>query len=268
MDGSDHERDVIQIDFRLSAIARVTVLEGVRTRLVGLVLAVLGVGVGLALFAGALAVTEVREIQAALLGSFLRLGAVLVTVLFVLNAQVREFNDKGLDLVFSLPMPRAGYFLGRLLGFSAIALAVAFLFALATLFVSPAFQAILWGVSLFFELLIVIALALLCLFTFSQVPPAFIMVMAVYLLARLIVTLQWVGEGPIMSKSSLFVWLINRFIDGLAFVLPALDRFTRSDWLVYANGNFEDFVFVVIQGSLYLSLLSAAALIDLYRKNF
>ncbi|HAT50875.1 MAG: ABC transporter permease [Nitrospirae bacterium] len=250
------------------AIAKVTLLEGVRTRLPGLVLVLLGVSVTLALFAGSLAVMEVREIQAAVLGLFLRLGGVLVMVLFVLTAQVREFHDKGVDLVLSLPIPRAGYFFGRLLGFSIIALMVAIVFAGTTLFFAPVFQGMLWGVSLFFELLLVTTLSLLCLLTFNQVPAAFSMVMAVYLLARTVAILQWVGEGPIMPKGVITVWLMNRFIDGLAFVLPALDRFTRSDWLVYGDGGWGDLLFVMVQGSIYWALLSAAALIDLYRKNF
>ena len=85
---------------------------------------------------------------------------------------------------------------------------------------------------------------------------------------RTVVILQWVGQGPIMPKGVITVWLMNRFIDGLAFVLPALDRFTRSDWLVYGDGGWEDLLFVVVQGGIYWALLSAAALIDLYRKNF
>lgn len=252
----------------VTAIARVTVLEGIRTRLPGLVVAVLVVALSLAFFAGAMAVTEEREIQAAVLGGFLRFAAVLVMTLFVLTAQVREFNDKGVDLVLSLPIPRAGYFLGRLLGFSLIALAVAWVCALANTVFAPLAQAALWGWSLFFELLIVTALALFSLFTFNQVPSAFSMVMAVYFLARSVIVLQWVGHGPIMPQNVLYVWLMNSFIDALAFLLPALDRFTQSDWLVYGSGNWQDAFFVMMQGCVYLALLSMAALVDLYRKNF
>ncbi|MBF0145069.1 MAG: ABC transporter permease [Magnetococcales bacterium] len=252
----------------VAAIARVTVLEGVRTRLPGLVVAVWAVGMSLAWFAGALAVMETEAVQAAVAGFFLRLGAVLVLTLFVLNAQVREFNDKGVDLVLSLPVPRAGYLFGRIVGYAMIALAVAILFAGGTCFFAPGSQSVLWGVSLFFELMLVIALSLFSLLTFSQVPPAFALVMAVYLLARSVIVLQWIGQGPIMPQGVLHVWLMNRLIDALAFVLPALDRLTRSDWLVYGTGGWDDLIFVVVQGGIYLSLLVAAALIDLYRKNF
>lgn len=253
---------------RVAAIAGMTVLEGVRTRLVWLMVAVLLASVGLALFGGALAVMEVREIEAAILGFSLRLLAVLIMVLFVLNAQVREFNDKGMDLVLSLPIPRWGYFLGRLMGFSGIALMMALIFTVVAAMVAPWSQAVLWGISLFFELLMVIALALLSLFTFTQVPSAFTMVFALYVLARVVSTLQLVGHGPIMPTTTFNLWLMNRTIDGIAALLPDLDRFTRSEWLVYGGGGLEDLVFVVTQGSLYLILLSLAALIDLYRKNF
>ncbi|MEO5354040.1 MAG: hypothetical protein H7835_12630 [Magnetococcus sp. XQGC-1] len=250
------------------AIAAVTVQEGVRTRLVWLVGTVLLVGVMLATFVGTLAVTESQQVQSGILGAYLRLAGVLITCLFVLNAQVREFNDKGLDLVLSLPIPRGGYFLGKLLGFFLIALAIALLFFLVLLFYAPLASVGLWSLSFLLELFIVVTLSLLCLYTFDQVPSAFTMVLAVYLLSRAIASLQLVGQGPIMPQSALYVWFINRFLDGLAFFLPALDRFTQAEWLVYGSGSLADLGFVVGQGLIYLLLLSAAALIDLYRRNF
>ncbi|MBF0110380.1 MAG: ABC transporter permease [Magnetococcales bacterium] len=250
------------------AIAWVTVLEGIRTRMVGLMVVVFLMGMGLAFFAGALAVMETREVEAAVAGFFLRLGAVVTLALFVLSAQVREFHDKGIDLVLSLPIPRAGYLLGRLAGFALIALVVAAVFSSGTLLFAPVWQSVLWGGSLFVELLLVIALAVFSLLTFQQVPPAFALVMAVYFLARSVVVLQWVGQGPIMPQGVWTVWLMNRFIDVLAFFLPALDRMTQSDWLVHGDGGWDDLVFVLFQGGIYLALLVTAALIDLYRKNF
>lgn len=249
-------------------IARVTALEGLKVKLLWLVVGVLLAGVLLASFGGTLAVTEGAEIRIALLAPFLRLSAVLVTALFVLNSQVREFNDKGAELVLSLPIPRAVYYFGRLAGYILSVMPMALLFVAALLFYAPAGPVGLWGFSLLMELVIIIALSLLCLFTFNQVPPAFSMVLAVYLLARSVTSLQLVGHGPIMPQSAPYMVVMNGLVDGIAFVLPALDRFTRTDWLVYGGGDWADAAFVTAQGLVYLALLSGAALVDLYRKNF
>jgi hypothetical protein len=251
----------------IAPLAVVTIQEGIKTRLVPLLLALLLLGVILASFAGSLGVTEVAQIQCTILASYLRFIGVLVLCLFVLNTQIREFNDKGLELVLALPIPRSHYFFGRLAGYGVLAFLVAGLFFTTLLFYAPWHQSALWGVSLFFELLIIIAFSLLSVFSFRQLPPAFITVFAFYLLSRALTSLILVGQGPIMPKFVVVNWLINSLMEGLAFVLPALDRFTQPQWLIYGTGTFSDLAFVVGQGVIYLALLSAAALVDFYRKN-
>jgi hypothetical protein len=57
-------------------------------------------------------------------------------------------------------------------------------------------------------------------------------------------------------------------IDGLAFLLPDLYRFAASEWLIYHTGAWSALGLVFTQTALYLGLLTAAGLFDLYRKNF
>ena len=56
-------------------------------------------------------------------------------------------------------------------------------------------------------------------------------------------------------------------VDALAYVLPDLYRFTPSHWLVYHDGSLAAMVPILIQTAVYLGLLAAASLFDLYRKN-
>ncbi|MBF0453830.1 MAG: ABC transporter permease [Magnetococcales bacterium] len=251
----------------INTIASLTIQEGVKTRLIPLVLGLLFVGVLLSSFAGTLAVTESREIQSALLGSFLRLAGVLVLCLFVLNSQVREYHDKGLELILALPVPRSHYFFGKLAGHASLAFLMVLSFAATLLFYAPADQVFIWSVSLFFELLIVVALSLFCLFTFNQVPAAFTVVFAIYLLSRVMTSLILVGQGPIMPQQVVVNWVMNQMMWALSFLLPGLDRFTQSRWLAYGGAAADDLLFVVGQGTIYLLFLGGAALIDLYRKS-
>lgn len=249
------------------AIALYALLEAVRTRLAWLVVGFLAVGFSLAEFLGEVAITESVEFQGAFLGAVLRIFAVFMVSLFVITSLVREWNDKGLELVLSLPIPRASYFFGKLLGFSLLAGATAAVCAAGLLLYAPPVQVALWAVSLTCELLIVIAFSLLCLFTFTHVTLALSVVMGFYVLARSIDAIELISQTPLAHSSTLSQAVIGRFVDGLAFLLPELHSFTPSEWLVYRDGDWSSLGPIAGQSVVYLALLSGAALFDLYRKN-
>ena len=62
-----------------------------------------------------------RRLQTGFLAASARIGVVFVLCLHVASSMVREFNDKGVDLLLSLDLPRAGYFFGKLLGLRRVA---------------------------------------------------------------------------------------------------------------------------------------------------
>jgi ABC-type transport system involved in multi-copper enzyme maturation permease subunit len=252
----------------MAAIGFFTFLEALRNRLLWLVLGILLIGFGLAEFLGAVAITESRQFQSGFLGALLRASAVFVVSLFVITSTVREFNDKGLELILSLPIPRSSYLVGKLMGFSALALVVALLCGMSLLIYVPPFQVLVWTLSLSMELFIATALSLLCMLTFTHVPLALTTVMAFYLLSRSMTAIQLMGHFPIISSDSVAQNLIVWFLDALAFVLPELDRFTASDWLIYHTGTWTQLLPIFGQTVVYVSLLCGAAMFDLYRKNF
>ena len=248
------------------AIARYTFIEALRNRLLWLVLAMVAGAFALAAFIGAVAITETREFQSGFVSTLLRAGAVFTLALFVITSMVREFADKGFELVLSLPVRRATYLLGKLAGFSLLALVVSVLCTLPLLLLAPPAPVVAWGVSLACELLLVTALSLLCLFTFSHVTPALAAVAAFYLAARSIAAVQLIAHGTLALQDPLARWLSRTAVDAVAFLLPELHRFTRSVWLIYPEGG-VDLLPVLGQTAVYLVLLVAAALFDLYRKN-
>lgn len=252
---------------KVAVIARYTALEALRNRLFLILFLVIVAAVFLAEFISQVAITESQQIQSAILGAILRLIAVVFVSLFVITSMIREFNDKGFELVLSLPVPRAGYFFGKLLGFSFVAMIVSVLFCLPLLLYVPFFQVAAWGASLGLELIIITAISLLCLFTFNHVTVAFLAVFSFYLLSRSISAIQLIGHGPLAETNKLSQQLINYTVDAIAYLLPGLDRFTSTEWLVYHTASFNDFMLVLTQSFFYVVLLSSAALFDLYRKN-
>lgn len=246
-------------------IARYTLLEALRNRLLWLLLVMAAGAVALSGFLNELALTESRQLQAALLGALLRLAAVFLIATFVVTSMAREASDKGLELLMALPMPRAVYLSGKLLGFGALALLPALCFGALGLFFAPPPQAALWAFSLLCECWIVAAFSVLCMLTLSQVLPALAAAFAFYLLARAIAALQLLGHGAAGVQSA-GQQVLNTGIDALALLLPHLDQFTRSDWLVYHSGSGAELASIAAQTALYVALMSAAALFDLHRK--
>ena len=249
-----------------AAIARLTFIETVRGRLTWLVAGYLLAGCTLALFAGEIAITESRGFRAGILGAWLRSCAVFTIGLIVVASVVRELDDKGVELLLSLPVPRAAYFAGKLAGFTGIALASALACALTLLwFVSPA-QAAIWAASLSLELLVVAATSLLCVITFSQVTPALSVSIAMYLLARSMAAIQLIAHGPPGASETAAWQFVRIFVDALAFLVPDLDRFTESEWLIHGTGTIAELEFVAMQAAVYVTLLCAAGIFDLHRK--
>ena len=57
-------------------------------------------------------------------------------------------------------------------------------------------------------------------------------------------------------------------MDLIALLLPALDGMTQTTWLLGTAPGVSTLGSVVGQTTVYLVLICAAALFDLYRKNF
>lgn len=252
---------------KVFTIARFTLLEAVRTRLLWVVLVILALLFLGSLFVQHIAVTETARLQTGFLAATARMAMVFVLSLHVAGSMTREFNDKGVDLLLSLALPRAGYYLGKFLGFTGIAVATAMLTALTLLALAPGPGLALWALSLALELTLVAALALFCVITFAQIMPAISFVVAFYLLARSISAVRLLSTSQLLAPGDWTNRAVTHLVDALAWLLPDLDRFTATAWLVDQTPGFGALGSVALQTLIYGGLLVVAGLFDLYRKN-
>jgi ABC-type transport system involved in multi-copper enzyme maturation permease subunit len=248
-------------------LARYTLLEALRTRLPWLFVIALAAVYGVAYFAQQLAITESARMQIVFGAAASRLVAVFVLSLYILTSVVREFNDKGLELTLSFDLPRSGYILGRLAGFTLIALAMALLAGIPQLILAPITAALQWSCSLALELALVAALSLFCVMTFTQLMPAASFVAGFYLLARTLSSVRLISDTSVVGDNALSRQLMGWLVDTLALVLPALDRYSQSAWLVDGAAGWSVIGNCALQAALYTALLIAAAMFDFYRRN-
>ena len=253
--------------YAILAITRFTLLEAMRNRLIWLFIILLLLGIMLAEFMGGISITESHAIRTSLLGAILRIFAVFVVSLYVITSMLREMNDKGMELTLSLSVSRASYYFGKLSGYALIAFFISLLIGFCLLYYAPFPQVLIWTVSLYCELLIISALCLLCVYTFSQVTIAITAVAAFYVLARTIDAIQLMGKGSMIDPNSLTQTFMIKAVGSLAYLLPDLYRFSPSEWLIYTDTDSGQLMPIIIQTVIYLFVLIAAGLFDLYRKN-
>ena len=247
-------------------LARLVLVEARRGGLPWLAAGSLALAVLLAAFLSQVALTEARALQLAVVAALLRACAVFLIAVQVSASVMREVNDKGLELMLSLPLARSSHYLGRLAGFSAMAVALAFLFALPLLVWADPGVVALWATSLALEGTLVAAAALFFAMTLAQPVPAIAATAGLYLLARSMAAIQAIASGPLVEPS--LASQAARFcVDAVALLLPRLDAVTRTEWLLYGAPDAAAFLAVMAALGVYVALLAAAGLFDFYRRS-
>lgn len=251
----------------IATIGKYTALEAIRTRVPVTALLTLAILLGASLFVRELAVTETVRFQTGFYAAAARLCAVFMTSLYVLASISREFNDKGLEVLLALDVPRSHYICGKLAGFMLTACAIAVLLSLPLWVLVPTGAAVMWTVSLAIELALMAALSLFCIITFSQLLPAAGFVAAFYLLARSVTAMRLMSANPVAGHDTLSHQVTRGLVDGLGYLMPALDHWTETAWLVNAVPEPSALLAIVAQGVIYIGLLAAATLFDFYRRS-
>jgi len=256
------------MDSRIAAIARFTLLEALRTRLGVLVLiTVLGL-LAASFFVESISIAEGARFQAGFYAASVRVAGVFIAAVYVLVSITREFNDKGLDVLLALDLPRSHYILGKLAGFLAIAVLIAAAAALPLAWLATPPAALQWAASFATELAIIVAFSLFCVITFNQLTPAASFVLAFYALGRALTAIRLMSAHPLSGADTLSHQVIQFTVETLALVIPALDAWTQTAWLVNQPAPWSTLLELAGLSMLYVALLAGATMFDFYRKNF
>lgn len=253
---------------QIATIARYTLLEAMRTRLPAVAAAALALLLAASFFIHEIAVTESARLQTGFYAAGARFAVVFIAALYTLASTARELNDRVLEGLLACDLPRAHYILGKTAGFIAVGALLALAASLPLVWLAQPHAALQWGVSLAFESGVIVVLALFCMITFGQLTAAAGFVFAFYLLARALTAIRLMGAQPLSGADALSHQAMALLAEGLALVMPAFDRWTQTAWLVNEPAAWGELAALMLQGSVYLVLLGAAATFDFYRKNF
>jgi len=250
---------------KILAIARFTLLEAARSRLSWLVLGTVLVLSLASLLVRELAITDSQRLQLAFLATSLRVTSALLTASFIISSLQREFNDKVPALVLALDVPRSHFVLGKTVGLSLTALLIALACAVPLALLAPAMAWWPWTVSLMLEAWIIAAISLFCGFSLRNVSAGLLFTVGFYVLAKSLATIQLISHASLNAVTISHRYMTG-LLDTLALLLPRLDQFAQTGWLVdgverAALGGLS------LQALIFVALVTSATMFDLYRKN-
>ena len=249
-----------------ATLARTVLLEARRGGLPWLAAASLALALGAAAFLSQLALTEGAALQLAVLAALLRACTVFLLAVHVTSATLRESQDKGLELMLSLPLSRSTHYLGRLAGFIGCGTGLAALFCLPLLLWAPPLPVLLWALSLASEAALVAAAALFFATTLSSAVAALAASAGLYLLARAMPAVQAIAAGP-RADEPWPSWAARHAVDAIAVLLPRLDLASRTEWLIYEAPAPGEYGAALGGLAIYLVLLTGAGLFDFQRRD-
>ncbi len=262
----DHRPPALRLT-HTPTIVRFTVLEALRTRLPWLWLAALASIGAASLFVNQIAITESERLQWSFYASGVRLAAVLTSALYITSSMLRELSEKGLEVALALDMPRASYVVGKLAAFVLVAGAMAMLAAVPLALARPLAAVGLWTISLVCELAIVAAFTVFCALSLGQIVPAMLAGTAVYQRARSIDALRLLSDSAVLGELSGVRWLFEQGFAAVGLLLPALERFTLTEWIVAQSVSVSAIGPILAQTIAYAALLLGASLVDFYRRE-
>jgi ABC-type transport system involved in multi-copper enzyme maturation permease subunit len=213
-------------------------------------------------FTAATALTESSAVALSLAAPLARLAAVLVVAIFAIGALVRELNDGSIDLALAAPVSRLTWLAGRWLGLAGIALGTAIAAAAPLAANAPWLALAAWTASLALELVLVCGVGLLLSISFAQLPAALLSLLAFYTMSRLVGIVMLINARAPLEGPALLARVGDAVLGALGHLLPRLDLFTRTDWLLGASGAAAGTGLALLQVTIWLVLVPAVGWLD------
>lgn len=253
----------------MNSILRYILLTAIRDRLyIGLFVALVA-SFSFSIFLGTTALVEQQQTTAAYVAGSSRAILAIGMILFVCLSVSRAFENKEVEFIISKAISRQRFVFAYLAGFSFAALLVFLPLILAIFAITNSnnFGLLIWAISLFFELMILISFALLSSLILKNSFSAIMASFGFYIISRLMGVFVMAIDLPqdfAQTKNHFFAATLKI----LSAVFPRLDLFGQSSWLSYGVSDFGNLWLILLQTAIYLPLMIFMAFHDFKKKQF
>lgn len=257
----------------MNGIIRYILLTASRDMLSLSLIAVLGITYGLGVFIGGASLSEEKQTAYVIFAGLTRLTLALGMIVFVCFHVRRAFENREIEAFLSKKISRASFMFGYWVGFALLPV-IPVCFAGIAIAASGGDIAgtALWAASLLAEQWIIIGFATAAAFILSSTAAATLACAVFYMISRLFgffvaVIRDRMEQGYGFSKN--IEGYSEQALHGISMLLPRLDLYAKTHWLVYGLDNqHEALYFFIIQSFIYVPLLLCMALYDFRRRQF
>lgn len=234
---------------------------------IGLVLGVL-LATAISATLGGTAFIEEREMTLTFASGSARLILMIGLIVFVCFHIRNAFDTKEIDVILSRPLSRASLVVAYWLGFALVSLLLAVPVAaiIGLIGAGDTSGYIGWCVSLMLEGCLVVALALFSAFTLRSAVASVLACMGFYVLSRMMAFFVMTAQSGVVHGQEYI--LLKYALTAISTLVPRLDLFSKSEWLIYGFATSQDWMVFVAQAVIFVPLLLLASIADFKRKQF
>ncbi|MDX1949158.1 MAG: hypothetical protein SFT90_01500 [Rickettsiales bacterium] len=250
---------------------RYVILTALRDFLFVGILGALIASVFLSHFLASTVMLEKQQMLSSFTTGSARVVLVVGMIVFICFHIRRAFENREIDLMLSRPISRASFIFSYWLGFSIVALLMvsALAFYMICFFEYDYTGLSIWVSSMVLELFIIVAFALFTSVILKSSVSSVLLCFGFYILSRMIGFFHYVLEKAVTYTYEYFEFYAQKIIWLVSFLMPRLDLFAQSKWLVYGvDFSADNLIFPVIQTLIYVPLLLCLAIVDFSRKQF
>ncbi len=217
---------------------------------------------------GSTAFLESQEMTITYAAGSSRVMLMLGLIVFVCFHIRSAFDTKEIDVILSRPISRGNLVVAYWLGFMLVAVILLLpIVVIVGLVGAPSMSGFgYWVLSLLLEAGIVVSLALFSAFALRSAVTSVLGCMGLYVVSRMMVFFVMTAENPMFNNLK-YIWL--RFLlQGISSVVPRLDFFGKSEWLIYGVKSSTELQVFILQAAIFIPLLLVASILDFKRKQF
>jgi hypothetical protein len=255
----------------LRATFRYVMLTAIRDRFPVAILVALLAVTAICVLIAASTLSEGLQTGRAYAGEFFRAALVLGLITFV-SFHVRAlFETREIEAILTRPISRTAFVLAYYAAFAVLAAGLALLTApmLMSALGARGEGLAIWETSMVLEAWIVVAMALFCAMALESATAAVIVCLGFYILGRTAQFFLAIAASGYGASANEGVNVGARGVMAvIAEVMPRLDLFGQSRWLLYGPGGGWGVGILLVQTAIYVPLLLAATARDLHVRRF
>jgi len=218
---------------------------------------------------GNTAFLEEKEMTITFAAASARVILMVGMIVFVCFHIRHAFDTKEIDVIMSRPISRSNLVISYWLGFSFVAflLTIPVVALIALIGADNWVGFVGWALSLLLETFLVVALALFSAFTLKSAVTSVMACMGFYVMSRMMAFFVVTSHSGMVGGDIKYT-LMKYTLVAISTIVPRLDFFAKSQWLVYGFDTSQDWIVFVVQAAVFLPLLILASIADFRRKQF